>query len=76
MSIRAKCAWESYDDVIFASHSDVALSLLDDPTSAERSALGAIRYQPNRVVLHSDVSIMPRRRSVWSSWNYSETPQK
>ncbi|MCT4556402.1 MAG: FAD-dependent oxidoreductase [Pelagimonas sp.] len=76
VSIRAKGAWESYDDVIFASHSDVALSLLEDPTPAEQAALGAIRYQPNRVVLHSDASVMPKRRGVWSSWNYSETPQK
>lgn len=66
--------WEGFDEVVFATHSDDTLALLADPTRAEAAALGAIRYQPNRVVLHSDPSVMPRRRRCWSSWNYAEAP--
>ncbi|ETX14909.1 cyclopropane-fatty-acyl-phospholipid synthase [Roseivivax halodurans JCM 10272] len=65
-------AWELFDDVIFATHSDDSLKMLEDPSGAERRILGAVAYQPNRMVLHSDDRIMPKRRSVWSSWNYTE----
>lgn len=68
--------WEVFDEVIFATHSDDTLRLLSDPTEAESTALGAIGYQPNDVVLHADSDVMPRKRAVWSSWNYSETPAK
>ncbi|MFN3662092.1 NAD(P)/FAD-dependent oxidoreductase [Yoonia sp.] len=64
--------WEHFDEVIFASHSDQTLAMLTDASEPERKMLGAVRYQPNRVVLHSDTSIMPKRRQVWSSWVYSE----
>ncbi|HEV2650942.1 MAG TPA: FAD-dependent oxidoreductase [Rhizomicrobium sp.] len=64
-------ATEIYDDVVFACHSDQALSLLGgDATIAERSALGAIRYQPNVAVLHKDPSFMPKRKACWASWVY------
>jgi predicted NAD/FAD-binding protein len=59
-----------YDDVVIATHSDQALALLAAPTAEERSLLAAVRYQPNRVVLHTDDRLMPRQRRVWSSWNY------
>lgn len=65
--------WEPFDDIVFATHSDDTLALLSDPTGVERTALSAIRYQPNRAVLHNDTSVMPRRRKVWSSWTYVET---
>ena len=68
--------WEAFDEVIFATHSDDSLRLLIDPTQAEQSVLGAVKYQPNKIVLHSDVSIMPKRKSVWSSWVYSEDAHK
>ncbi len=68
--------WECYDEVIFATHSDDTLSLLADATKAERDVLGAVCYQPNRIVLHSDTSIMPKRRQVWSSWTYTEDNQR
>ena len=61
---------EIFDDVILATHSDRALGLLADARPEETSALGSIRYQPNRAVLHADPSVMPLRRKVWSSWNY------
>lgn len=66
--------WELFDEVVFATHSDDSLRLLDDPTEAERLSLGAIRYQPNEVILHGDASLMPRRRAAWSSWVYTEDP--
>ena len=68
--------WESFDEVIFATHSDDTLRMLSDATAVEKSVLGAVRYQPNKVVLHSDTSIMPKRRQVWSSWIYSEDAQR
>ncbi|SEN02850.1 NAD(P)/FAD-dependent oxidoreductase [Palleronia pelagia] len=63
---------DHFDEVIFATHSDQALALLEKPTAPEREALGAVRYQPNHAVLHADASVMPRRRAVWSSWVYKE----
>jgi uncharacterized protein len=63
---------ELFDDVIFATHSDISLKLLADGTPSETSALAAIRYQPNEAVLHSDASLMPKSRKVWSSWSYVE----
>ncbi|WP_299749280.1 FAD-dependent oxidoreductase [uncultured Tateyamaria sp.] len=64
--------WEMFDDVVFATHSDDSLSLLADPTAEEQAALGAVKYQPNDVVLHCDAAIMPRHPQVWSSWVYTE----
>ncbi len=64
--------WEHFDEVVFATHSDDTLSMLADPSPEERRALGAIVYQPNDIVLHADTSIMPRRRSTWASWVYTE----
>ncbi|MCE0507370.1 FAD-dependent oxidoreductase [Roseivivax sp. GX 12232] len=68
--------WQRYDEVVFATHSDDTLALLSDASAQEQAALGAIRYQPNRVVLHGDEAIMPRSRKVWSSWNYTEDSQR
>ena len=65
--------WETFDDVVFATHSDDSLRLLSDPTPEEKATLGAIKYQPNHIVLHADASVMPKRKKVWSSWNYIET---
>ena len=64
--------WELFDDVIFATHSDTTLKLLSDTTPPEASALSAIRFQPNEAVLHSDTTLMPKSRKVWSSWSYVE----
>lgn len=68
--------WERYDEVVFATHSDDTLQLLSDATPLEKRALGAIKYQPNRIVLHADASIMPKKRICWSSWNYTESEAK
>lgn len=62
---------ERFNQVIFACHSDQALSILGGgATQAEREVLGAVRYQHNRAVLHTDINLLPRRRGVWSAWNY------
>lgn len=61
---------EGFDHVFIACHSDQALALLADPTDAEREVLGAIPYQVNEAVLHTDVSVLPRRRRAWAAWNY------
>ncbi|MET0957937.1 MAG: FAD-dependent oxidoreductase [Solirubrobacterales bacterium] len=61
---------EAFDQVVIAAHSDQALAMLAAPTAAERAVLGTLRYQPNDAVLHTDASLMPRRRRAWASWNY------
>lgn len=68
--------WEDFDEVVFATHSDDSLRMLADPTAEESAALGAIAYQPNDIVLHADTTIMPKRRKVWASWNYTEQADK
>ncbi|MDO9024136.1 NAD(P)/FAD-dependent oxidoreductase [Zwartia sp.] len=60
---------EHFDAVIFACHAPTALALLD-ATSAERNVLAGFRYQANRAVLHIDTKLLPRRKKVWSAWNY------
>jgi predicted NAD/FAD-binding protein len=64
------CETESFDRVVIAAHSDQALGMLADPSGAEREVLAAIPYQANDAVLHTDASLMPRRRTAWSSWNF------
>ena len=61
---------ESFDQVILACHADQALALLADPSPQEQAVLGALPYQKNEVVLHTDHSILPRRRAAWAAWNY------
>jgi len=59
-----------FDAVVSAVHSDRALAMLADPSDCERTMLSGIPYARNRVVLHNDASLMPRRRAAWASWNY------
>jgi len=61
---------ERFDQVVVAAHADQSLSMLANPSAEERSILGAFKYEKNRVLLHMDPALMPRRRRVWSSWNY------
>ena len=61
---------ERFDEVVLACHSDQARRLLADATWSEDRLLSAIRYQPNRVVLHTDISLLPRSRRAWAAWNY------
>ena len=60
---------ERFDRIVLACHSDQALALLADATADERDVLGAIAYQPNDVVLHTDASLLPRHRKAWAAWN-------
>ena len=69
--ITSRHGTERFDAVVLACHSDQALALLGEgATGAERRVLGAIRYQPNRAVLHTDASVLPATRSAWAAWNY------
>lgn len=61
---------EIFDHVIFACHADEALEILQNPTPDQFSVMAAFRYQENRIVLHGDISFMPRRRKCWASWIY------
>ena len=61
---------ENFDSVIFATHSNQSLAMLDAPTKAEIEILSAIKYQKNDALLHYDDSILPKRKNAWSSWNY------
>lgn len=61
---------EMFDQVVFACHSNQALSMIKDPTVYEKSVLGNMLYQNNDVVLHTDERLLPKNKSTWSSWNY------
>jgi predicted NAD/FAD-binding protein len=71
VAVRLKCgSVECFDQVFLACHSDQALKLLSDPSHEEREILGAIPYQSNEALLHTDSSLMPRRPLAWAAWNY------
>ncbi|MEC5398587.1 NAD(P)/FAD-dependent oxidoreductase [Uliginosibacterium sp. H1] len=70
VSVATAAGTQRFDHAVVATHADEALRLLDQPTTEERALLGAFAYSDNRAVLHSDPALMPRRRQVWSSWNY------
>ncbi|MBO6795554.1 FAD-dependent oxidoreductase [Maricaulis sp.] len=62
-----------FDEVVLATHSDQALSLLQNPSRRDVDILDRIRYRPNTAILHTDTRLMPRKRAAWASWNYLET---
>jgi predicted NAD/FAD-binding protein len=66
---------ESFDEVVFACHSNQALALLKDPSATESQVLGAITYRKNDVVLHTDNSLLPTHKKTYASWNYCIDPQ-
>ena len=66
---------EHFDKVVLATHSDQSLALLPEASPAEREVLGAIRYQPNRAVLHTDASVLPQKKLAWAAWNYERAAQ-
>ncbi len=68
--------WESFDQVILACHSDQALALLQDPDERESEILGALPYQANEVILHTDEDLLPATRRAWASWNYNLAPDR
>lgn len=81
VDLRTAAGWDRFDHVVIAAHSDQALALLTDATDDEHRVLGAIRYQPNQAVLHTDRSVLPSRERTWAAWNYerasgrSDAPQ-
>ena len=60
---------EVFDEVVLACHAPRALEMIEAPTQAEREVLGALRYQPNQVTLHTDPGLMPHRKGAWAAWN-------
>lgn len=70
ISLHTAAGAEHFDAVVVATHSDQALRLLDAPTADEQRILGAIRYQPNLAVLHTDRSVLPSHPRAWAAWNY------
>jgi predicted NAD/FAD-binding protein len=70
VEVASSCGIERFDDVVLATHSDQSLALLPDASAEERALLGAIAFRPNRVVLHTDASLLPKRRRAWAAWNY------
>jgi predicted NAD/FAD-binding protein len=67
---------QRFDAVFLACHSDQALALLADATPAEREVLGAIPYQRNEAVLHTDARLLPKKRLAWAAWNYHVLPDR
>jgi uncharacterized protein len=63
---------EQFDHVILATHSDQSLRILANPSQNEKEILGAIQYQPNKAVLHTDSRVLPKKRSTWAAWNYQK----
>jgi predicted NAD/FAD-binding protein len=70
VTVKSKNGEQDYDHIIMACHSDQALRLLADPTTAENDVLGSMKYQSNDVILHTDKSIMPVNKKAWASWNF------
>lgn len=69
--LRCRDGAERFDEVVFACHSDQTLAILGAGASLdERRILGAVKYQPNLALVHTDTALLPRRRKVWSAWNY------
>ncbi len=66
----ARSGVRTFDHVVLATHGDEACALLDDRDDAEQAVLGSFRCLPNRAVLHGDAALMPKRRAMWSSWNF------
>ena len=70
VKITSSCGEEQFDAVFMACHSDQALGILSQPTKVEQEVLGAINYQPNEVLLHTDQTVLPKRKRAWAAWNY------
>ena len=73
VQVRTAQGVEHFDHVVLATHADQSLALLERPSNDEQALLGAIRFQANRAVLHTDTRVMPKRRLAWAAWNYQRT---
>jgi predicted NAD/FAD-binding protein len=74
VAIRTHAGVEWFDEAVLASHAPQSLALLADASADERRTLGAIGYQDNEAVLHTDASLLPQRRAAWAAWNYERGP--
>jgi predicted NAD/FAD-binding protein len=70
VAVRTHAGIEWFDEAVLASHAPQTLALLDDASADERRTLGAIGYQDNEAVLHTDAGLLPQRRAAWAAWNY------
>lgn len=75
VTVQTHAGSERFDRVILATHADQSLAMLAEPTPQEVATLGAIRYHPNRAVLHTDTRVMPQRKLAWAAWNYERAAQ-
>ena len=75
VQVQTDAGTERFDKVVLATHSDQSLAMLQAPSAAEERALGAIRFQPNRAVLHTDTSVLPHNKIAWAAWNYERAQQ-
>ncbi len=75
VQVQTDAGTERFDKVVLATHSDQSLAMLQAPSPAEQSALSAIRYQPNRAVLHTDTAVLPKSKLAWAAWNYERAQQ-
>ena len=73
--VQTDAGTELFDKVVLATHSDQSLAMLQAPSAQEVKALSAIRYQPNRAVLHTDTSVLPKNKIAWAAWNYERAQQ-
>ena len=74
VQIKTSHGEETFDAVVFATHAPDTLRLLADASTEEKAILSSVRYQANTAVLHTDVTQLPRRKKVWSAWNYIGGP--
>ncbi len=70
VAVRSASGTALYDHVVMAGHSEQSLAMLDGADRDERELLGAVRYQPNHAILHTDISVLPARKGAWAAWNY------
>lgn len=75
VTVQTHAGSERFDRVILATHADQSLAMLAEPTPQEVATLSAIRYHPNRAVLHTDTRVMPQRKLAWAAWNYERAAQ-
>jgi len=75
VTLRTDQGSERFDQLVLAAHSDQSLALLRQPSLDEADLLGAIGYQSNRALLHTDTSVLPTRRQAWAAWNYERASE-
>jgi predicted NAD/FAD-binding protein len=75
VSVHTASGSERFDAVVLATHADQSLAMLAAPSVDEERILGAVRYHPNLAVLHTDASVMPKKKLAWAAWNYQRAAQ-